>query len=332
MSRTPAGRPGAAGGPTGTGPDAGASLADPDPSAVLRRLELAISRRLDGLLQGDYRGLVPGHGTEAGETRLYAPGDDVRRIDWNVTARLQAPHLRETIAERELETWLLLDLSPSLDFGTALCTKRDIALAAAAAACFLTGRAGNRLGAVLMTGQGVVTIPAATGRNHLRAVLHRAITAPRGEGGGATDLVQGLRHLVAPGHRRGLAVVVSDFLTPSAWERPLHMVAGRHEVLAVEVLDPRELDLPDVGTLVVTDPETGRQREVDTDRAGLRQRYAAAAQEQRAAIARVLRQAGTDHLVLRTDRDWLVDLVQFVALRRHRIDHLRRAAAAAGGR
>ncbi|MGH9210395.1 MAG: DUF58 domain-containing protein [Acidimicrobiales bacterium] len=302
----------------------------PDPHEVLRRLELTIGRRLDGLLHGDYRGLVPGHGTEAGETRLYNPGDDIRRMDWNVTARLQVPHLRETIAERELETWLLLDLSASLDFGTARCTKRDLALAAAAAACFLSGRTGNRLGAVILTGEGLVTVPGGSGRNHVRAVLHRAITASRADGGGATDLVQAIRHLVAPGHRRGLAVVVSDFLTPSHWERPLHMVGARHEVLAVEVVDPRELELPDVGMLVVTDPETGRQREVQTGRADLRRRYAEAAQRQREEIARSLRRGGADHLVLRTDGDWLVDLVRFVAFRRHRIDHLRRAANAAG--
>jgi uncharacterized protein (DUF58 family) len=296
-----------------------------EPEELLRRLEVTITRRLDGLLQGDYRGLVPGHGTEAGETRLYQAGDDVRRIDWNVTARMQTPHLRETIAERELETWLLVDLSPSLDFGTALCTKRDMALAGAAAAAFLTGRAGNRLGAVLVTNRGVETIPARSGRNHLRAVLHRAATAPRGDGGGATDLVAALRQLTAPSQRRGLAVVVSDFLSATDWERPLRIVSGRHEVLAVEVVDPRELSLPDVGTLVVTDPETGRQREVQTTKAFV-QRYEQAAQAQRQRTATALRAAGADHLVLRTDRDWLVDLVRFVSMRRHRIDHLRRAS------
>jgi uncharacterized protein (DUF58 family) len=302
------------------------SAAQYSPEELLRRLEVTITRRLDGLLQGDYRGLVPGHGTEAGETRLYQAGDDVRRIDWNVTARMQTPHLRETIAERELETWLLVDLSPSLDFGTALCTKRDMALAGAAAAAFLTGRSGNRLGAVLVTGQGHQMIPARSGRNHLRAVLHRAATAPKGDGGGATDLVAALRHLTTPSQRRGLAVVVSDFLTPSEWARPLRLVAARHEVLAVEVVDPRELSLPDVGTLVVTDPETGRQREVDTNSRALRERYEQAAREQRERIATTLRAAGADHLVLRTDRDWLVDLVRFVSMRRHRIDHLRRAS------
>jgi len=303
---------------------------DQAPGEVLRRLELTVMRRLDGLLLGDYRGLVPGHGTETGETRLYMPGDDVRRIDWNVTSRMQIPHLRETIAERELETWVLLDLSPSLHFGTADCTKRDLALAAAAAIAFLTGKAGNRLGAVLLTGSGLVTLPAGSGRNHQRAVLHRAITAPLEDGGGPTDLVRGMRQLVAPGRRRGLAVVVSDFLTPSAWEQPLRLLASRHETLAIEVLDPRELELPDVGVLMVTDPETGRQREVQTASASLRDGYARAAAEQRAHIAKAVRSAGADHLVLRTDRDWLLDLVRFVALRRHRIDHLRRAAPAAG--
>jgi uncharacterized protein (DUF58 family) len=304
---------------------------DQAPEEVLRRLELTVTRRLDGLLMGDYRGLVPGHGSETGETRLYMPGDDVRHIDWNVTSRMQVPHLRETIAERELETWLLVDLSPSLHFGTANCTKRDLALAATAAVTFLTGKAGNRLGAVLLTGSGLVTLPAASGRLHLRAVLHRAITTPIEDGGGATDLLQGIRQLVAPGRRRGLAVVISDFLTPSAWEQPLRLLAARHEALAVEVVDPRELELPDVGVLMVTDPETGRQREVQTASAGLRDGYARAAAAQRAHIAKSLRSAGADHLVLRTDRDWLFDLVRFVALRRHRIDHLRRAAPAAGG-
>lgn len=282
------------------------------PEEVLRRLELTVNRRLDGLLLGDHRGLVPGHGTEIGDTRLYVPGDDVRRIDWNVTARVQETHFRETIAERELETWLLVDLSASLDFGTAACTKRDLALNAASAVAFLTARGGNRLGAVLLTTEGVVTMPAKTGRNHVRAVLHRALTAPRGDGTGGTDLGRAAHLLATPSHRRGLAVVVSDFLTVAPWERPLRMVSQRHEVLAVEVLDPRELDLPDVGVLVVSDPETGRQREVQTSAPGFGERYAAAARQQRAEIATSLRKAGAEHLVLRTDRDWLVDLARFL--------------------
>jgi uncharacterized protein (DUF58 family) len=282
------------------------------PEEVLRRLELTVNRRLDGLLLGDHRGLVPGHGTEIGDTRLYVAGDDVRRIDWNVTARVQETHFRETIAERELETWLLLDLSASLDFGTADCTKRDLALNAAAAVAFLTARGGNRLGAVLLTTDGVVTMPAKTGRNHVRAVLHRALTAPRADGTGGTDLGRAAHLLATPSHRRGLAVIVSDFLTSAPWERPLRMVSQRHELLAVEVVDPRELELPDVGVLVVSDPETGRQREVQTSAPGFSERYAAAARQQRAEIATSLRKVGAEHLVLRTDSDWLVDLARFL--------------------
>jgi uncharacterized protein (DUF58 family) len=301
------------------------SVADNRPDEVLRRLELTVGRRLDGLLQGDYRGLVPGHGSETGETRLYTAGDDVRRIDWNVTARMQQPHVRETIADRELETWLLVDLSASIDFGTALCTKRDLAVAAAGAVAFLTGRSGNRVGAHLLTPAGVETIPARTGDLHVRALMHRVIAAPRSDGGGTTDLSAGLARLTTTAKRRGLAVLVSDFLTDSPWERAVRLVAARHETLAVEVVDPRELELPDVGLMIVVDPETGDVREVDTGRDNLRGRYAEAARVQREEIARSLRSVGADHLVLRTDRDWLVDLVRFVALRRRRIDHLRRS-------
>jgi uncharacterized protein (DUF58 family) len=296
------------------------------PHEVLRRLDLAVSRRLDGLLQGDYRGLVPGHGSEAGETRLYQDGDDVRRIDWNVTARMQAPYVRETIADRELETWLLIDLSSSLDFGTALCTKRDLAVAAAAAVGFLTARTGNRLGALILQEGGLVAIPARGGRAHLQAILHRLITAPRTDGGGPTDLSSGIGHLAIPSHRRGLAVVISDFLAPDGWERSLRSVASRHEALAVEIVDPRELELPPVGVLELVDPETGRHREIQTSDARLRERYAKAAAEQRSSIARHLRRSRVDHLQLRTDRDWLLDLVRFVALRRERVDHVRRTA------
>ncbi|HEY8525112.1 MAG TPA: DUF58 domain-containing protein [Acidimicrobiales bacterium] len=304
------------------------------PEAVLRRLELTVGRRLDGLLQGDYRGLVPGHGSEAGETRLYTAGDDVRRIDWNVTARMQQPHVRETIADRELETWLLVDLSPSTDFGTALCTKRDLAVAAAGAVAFLTGRSGNRVGAQLLTVDGIETVPARSGDMHVRALMHKVIAAPRGDGGGTTDLEAGLRRLASLTTRRGLAVVVSDFITDSPldppWRNTLRMVVARHETLVVEVIDPRELELPDVGLMIVVDPETGDTREVDTGSAELRRRYAEGARAQREGIARALRSVGADHLVLRTDRDWLIDLVRFVALRRRRIDHLRRARAEAG--
>jgi uncharacterized protein (DUF58 family) len=292
---------------------------------VLRRLELTVTRRLDGMLQGDYRGLVPGHGSEPGEARGYQPGDDVRRIDWNVTARMQDTYIRETIADRELETWAVVDLSPSLDFGTADCRKLDLAVAATAAVGFLTNRTGNRLGAIIVHGGRVSVVPARTGRPHLLALLHRLVTTPVTDGGGDTDLAGAIRHLTIPTHRRGLAVVVSDFIAPEGWVRPLRIASARHDVRAVEVVDPRELELPDVGVLTLVDPETGARQEVQTGSKKLRERYAKAAAEQRDGIARTLRAAGADHLVLRTDHDWLLDLVKFVALRRKRVDSLPRA-------
>ncbi len=286
---------------------------------VLRQLELQVTRRLDGLLQGDYQGLLPGPGSEPGESRVYRPGDDVRRIDWNVTARTTVPHVRDQVADRELETWVVVDCSASLDFGTALCEKRDLALAAVGAVGFLTARIGNRMGAVVIAPGGIERIPARTGRQALFALLHRLARRPRaGEGSGATDLAGGIAHLVRPPQRRGLAVVISDFLAPAGWETPLRALALRHQVLAVEIVDPRELELPNVGYLAMVDPETGRRLEVPTGKASLRRRYAEAAAAERTAIATAIRRSGAQHLQLRTDRDWVRDVVAFVVSNRHR--------------
>ena len=283
-----------------------------------------MTRRLDGLLQGDYRGLVPGHGTEPGEARPYAPGDDVRRIDWNVTARTQEPFIRQSIADRELETWIVADFSASLAFGTADCEKRDLALAAMAAVGFLTQRTGNRIGAVILEGEKATTVPARGGRPNLQALLRRSLLAAQGDHPGPSDLGVALGRLAAATKRRGLVVVVSDFLSAEPWERPLRVLGARHEVLAIEVIDPRELELPDVGLLELVDPETGRIREVQTGNARTRARYAEAAAAQREDIARRVRSSRADHLVLRTDRDWLLDLVRFVTWRRERLESLAR--------
>jgi len=296
------------------------------PDEVLRRLDLAVAHRLDGLLHGEYQGLVPGHGAELGETRAYQAGDDVRRIDWNVTARMQDPHVRDTIADRELETWALVDLGPSMDFGTANCEKRDLAVSAAAAVGFLTARTGNRFGALLATAHGAEVVPARNGRRHLLSALHRIVTEPRAEAGtGAPHLGDALGRLSVTARRRGLVAVISDFLEPpESWARPLRRLTTRHETVVVEVIDPRELSLPDVGILQLTDAATGRTREVRTGSKKLRDRYERAATAQRAAITDAVRAAGADHLVLRTDRDWLLDIGRFVADRRSRV-HARRA-------
>jgi uncharacterized protein (DUF58 family) len=307
----------------------------PGPSLdVLRRLELTVTRRLDGLLHGDYRGLVPGHGSEPGETRLYQPGDDVRRIDWNVTARMQAPHVRETIADRELETWVLVDLSASLEFGTADRTKRDQALAAVAAVGFLTARGGNRIGALIAAGgRPAEIIPARGGRDHLRALLRRIQTTTVDDGDGPTDLAAALHRLSRTARRRGLAVVISDWIdgdpaaTRPTWELALRRVAVRHETLCIEVLDRRELELPDVGVIELVDPETGRTREIQTGDARLRDRYARAAAARRQGLAASFRAVGADHLALRTDHDWMAELVAFVATRRQRAAALARSGA-----
>jgi uncharacterized protein (DUF58 family) len=294
------------------------------PDEVLRRLDLAVAHKLDGLLHGEYQGLVPGHGSELGETRGYHAGDDVRRIDWNVTARMVTPHVRETIADRELETWALVDVGPSMDFGTAFCEKRDLAVSAAAAVGFLTARTGNRFGAMIAGPERIEMVPARGGRAHLMSTLHRVISQPRLDAG-RVDLGEAAIRLSVAARRRGLVAVVSDFLTdPDEWARPLRRLATRHEVIAIEIVDPRELELPDVGVLSVVDPATGATREVATSSKKLRSRYAAAAAEQRQTIADGLRTAGVDHLVLRTDRDWLFDVVRFVTERRTRV-HARRS-------
>ena len=306
---------------------------DGTPAAeILRRLEISVTRRLDGLLQGDHRGLTPGHGSEPGEIRAYQPGDDVRRIDWNVTARLGDTHVRDSIADRELETWLLIDASASLAFGTATCEKRDLALAAAAATGFLTARTGNRVGGMTIGPDGAsVPIPARGGRVHLQSLLRQFLTVLDAPEPGRTDLTTGLRRLAGTANRRGLVVVISDFLDPGPWDAALRSLALRHDVLCVEVVDPIELALPDVGMLVLHDTVTGREIEVPTGNEKFRERYAAAAADQRDAIARRIRTTGADHLVLRTDRDWLLDLARFVSGRRDRIDSLSRSAAHGSG-
>jgi uncharacterized protein (DUF58 family) len=283
--------------------------------ASLRALELTVRRRLDGLLQGNHLGLVPGPGSEPGDARPYQPGDDVRRMDWAVTARTTEPHIRQTVADRELETWAAVDLSASLDFGTARCEKRDLAVAAVAAIAHLTSGGGNRIGALVATGERLVRIPARGGRLHARGLVRRVAQTPRPPEGTRGDLAAALEQLRRPPRRRGLAVVVSDFLGELTWERPLRALSARHDLLAVEVLDPRDLELPDVGTVVLADPETGRQREVQTSPLLCRE-FAAAAAEHRERVATSLRRCGAAHLVLRTDRDWITDVVRFAVARK----------------
>jgi uncharacterized protein (DUF58 family) len=300
---------------------AGGPVDGADIARVMRRLELTVLRRLDGLLQGEHLGLLPGPGTEPAAARPYRAGaDDVRRMDWGVTARTTEPHVRDLVADRELETWALVDLSASMDFGTARAEKRDLAVAAVAAVGFLTAGGGNRLGAHLLGPGGVRRLPARSGRPALLGLVRSLLTAPRAEPGAEVPpLADAVTMLGRRQRRRGLRLVVSDFLDPDlGWVEPVRRLSARHQVLAVEVVDPRELELPDVGLLAVVDPETGQRREVWTGRRGLRTRYAEAAAGHRVAVRTALRRAGAAHVVLRTDRDWVRDLARFAIDQRRR--------------
>lgn len=287
------------------------STADPASlDAALATLELTVRRRLDGLLQGNHLGLVPGPGTEPGDARPYCPGDDVRRMDWSVTARTTEPHIRQTVADRELETWIVADMSASLDFGTAECEKRDLVVAATAAVAHLTQGGGNRIGAVIATGVNITRIPARGGRPAIQHLLRAIASTPRTPPGSRGDLAAALEQLRRPPRRRGLAVVISDFVGPLDWERPLRALSARHDLLAVEITDPRDLELPAVGLVTLLDPESGRTKEVDTT-ATLRTDFAAAAAEHRRQVATALRRASAAHLALSTDRDWVADVLRF---------------------
>jgi uncharacterized protein (DUF58 family) len=290
-------------------------IGDPKLAAALRTLELTIKRKLDGVLHGDHLGLIPGPGSEPGDSRMYQPGDDVRRMDWSVTARTQVPHVRQMIADRELETWLVVDMSASLDFGTTGCEKRDLAVAAAAAITYLNSGGGNRLGAIIANGDSIIRVPALSGRQHEQTMLRAIATAPRAPQGVRGDLAAAIDALRRPERRRGMAVVISDFLGPVTWMRELRAIAARHEVLAVEVLDPRDVELPDVGDVILQDTESGVTREFTID-AQLRNDFGKAAAAHHEEVARTMRRCGAPLMTLRTDRDWIADIVRFVASRR----------------
>ncbi|WP_134428759.1 DUF58 domain-containing protein [Mycobacterium ulcerans] len=288
---------------------------DPKLAAALKTLELAVRHKLDGVLHGDYLGLLPGPGSEPGESRIYQPGDDVRRMDWSVTARTTTPHVRQMIADRELETWLVVDMSASLDFGTVVCEKRDLAVAAAAAISFLNSGGGNRLGALISNGATLTRVPARSGRQHLQTMLRTIATTPKAPVGVRGDLAVAIDALRRPERRRGMAVIISDFLGPINWMRPLRAISARHEVLAIEVLDPRDVELPDIGDVVLQDAETGVTREFTID-AQLQNDFARAVAAHRADVVRTIRGCGAPVMSLRTDRDWIADIVRFVTSRR----------------
>jgi uncharacterized protein (DUF58 family) len=283
---------------------------------LLKALDISIARRVEGLLAGDFRSNLLGTGTELAMVRPYVPGDDVRRIDWNVTARTNEPHVRVDLAERVLVTWLVLDTSVSMQFGTADRRKTDVAEGVAVAIGHLATRRGNRLGVVTFGGADDRALPPRQGRVGLVGLLAALRSEPPADGPGQTTLGAALARTGALARQRSLVVVVSDFRGDRAWRRQLLELAGHHDVVAVEVRDPREQELTNVGLLYLVDPETGRQLRVDTRSRRLRERFAVAAAAERGQVERELSSAGVRHVVLTTSGDWLRPFVTF--LRRSR--------------
>jgi len=288
----------------------------PMPEGLLRALDVTIGRRMEGLLAGDFRSNLLGTGSELAMVRPYVPGDDVRRIDWNVTARTNEPHVRVDLAERVLVTWLVLDASPSMQFGTADRRKADVAEGVAIALGHLATRRGNRLGIVTFGDAHPRALPPRQGRAGLIGLLAALRQEPKETPTGATSLGEAITRAGALARQKSLVVVVSDFRGARDWRQPLLELAGRHDVVAVEIRDPREQELSNVGLLWLVDPETGRQLRVDTRSRRLRERFRVAAAAERAQVARSFTAVGVRHVVLTTSGDWLRTLVVF--LRRSR--------------
>jgi uncharacterized protein (DUF58 family) len=326
------------------------------PERLLRRLEWQVIRRLDGRLQGDYRTLFRGTGIDVVDLREYQPGDDLRHIDWNVTARTDVPHVREYVEDREVTAWLVLDRSASMDFGPADRRKQVVVAEVAATVAQLLARGGNRVGAILFDAAVEEVIPPGSGRSQVLRILSRLMAAPKpaaaskpaaapkpaapaeaggrrgrlrrnrpGPSGGSaepprtpTDLAVPLRAALGVLRRRSLVVIVSDFISEPGWERPLGLLAQRHDVVAVQVFDRHEHDLPSVGLIYLQDPETGEQIFVDTDDAAFTGRLRELAQARQSELVAGARSAGTDLFTVSTDEDLVRALARIAELRRRR--------------
>jgi len=299
-----------------------------DAEALLKRLDWHVVRRLDGILQGDYRSLFTGHGFDLAEVREYQPEDDVRYMDWNVTARMGEPFVRQYIEEREITAWLLLDLSPSVQFGTAKARKSDLVIDFAGVMARLLTRHGNQVGALLFSSSVDELVPPRGGQVQTLRILHQLVRPDRAEAAGVTDLPAVLDRAAETLRRRSLVFIVSDFIASGDWEAPLARLAQRHEVLAVWLSDPREEVIPPIGWLVLEDAETGQQVYVDTSDPGFQRRFASLVEKRKQAIARIFARHGVDVLRLSTDGDLVWEVARFAHLRR---ESRRRASGAAGG-
>jgi uncharacterized protein (DUF58 family) len=288
------------------------------PERILQRLDWQVIRRLDGLLQGDYRSLFYGYGVDFADLREYQPEDDIRYIDWNVTARMNTPYVRQYVEDREITGWFLLDLSPSMDFGTVQSLKRTVLVDFVTTLARLLTRHGNRIGAMFYGSRIERTIPAGGGRLHVLRLVNDLLKQPPVGRSAMTNLALLLQAGLNATKRRSLVFVISDFISTPGWEPTLNLLSRRHEVLAIRLWDPREVELPDIGPLVLEDAETGEQLYVDTHDKKFRQRFQEAAQRRETALKDSFKRAGVDALSLSTDDDLVRTIVRFANQRQRR--------------
>ena len=287
------------------------------PESVLRRLEWRVIRRLDGRIQGDYRTLLYGSGIDVADLREYEPGDDVRHIDWNVTARMDVPYVRTFLEDRELTGWLLLDRSASMGFGPVDRPKELVLTELAVTLARLLVRGGNPVGAILFNNRIERTLPPRSGRNHVLR-LTQELLRPSPSPGTTTDLAELVVCAVRTIKRRSLIILVSDFISEPGWERPLALLSQRHEVVAIRLHDPREHQLPDAGLIVIEDAETGELLSVDTSEPEFRRRFALAAAGRDAEVQAAARRARIDLHEISTEDDLISALVRIAEFRRRK--------------
>lgn len=288
------------------------------PEQILLRLDWQVIRRLDGLLQGDYRSLFYGYGVDFADLREYQPEDDIRYIDWNVTARMDTPYVRQYVEDREINAWFLLDLSQSMEFGAMQTLKRSMLVDFVATLARLLTRHGNRVGAIFYSERVERTIPARGGRMQVLRLINDLLNRSPGPQSTATNLAPLLQSALHSIKRRSVIFVISDFISQPGWERTLTLLGQRHEVIAVRLWDAREVDLPDVGPIILEDAETGEQLWVDTRDKKFRQRFRKAALRREAALTDAFRRAGVDAMSLSTEEDMVRAILRFAELRRRR--------------
>lgn len=292
------------------------STSAPTPERILHRLDWQVIRRLDGYLQGDYRSLFYGSGVDFADLREYQPEDDIRYIDWNVSARMNTPYVRKYVEDREVIAWFLLDLSPSVDFGKLDNQKRNVLIDFVATLARILTRHGNRVGAMMYGSSVQHTVPARGGRNQVLRIINDLLKQPSQIQGSITDLAPLFNSGLNAIKKRSLVFVISDFISAPGWEKSLNLLSQRHEVIVIRLWDPREMELPDIGTIVMEDAETGEQLYVDTHDKKFRQRFKEVAAQREKTLTETFKRAGLDALPLSTEEDLMRAIVRFATIRR----------------